>query len=239
MSEGKGILFKPDMVRAILEGRKTQTRRLVKFPADTPVNELSRGEDFMQNLRPMAQWTYFRKGENVSVQGQRCIAQIPYPWQVGDILYVKETWGVGTRPDPYQGAVSGIEYRADEAYLDQYANLRVFPFDDFDYEKYEGRGWRSSMFMPKAIARIWLKVTNVRVERLLDISEADAIAEGVVSFTSEKGLRWKCYETDPENNGFISARLSYMSLWDFINGAGSHEVNPYVFVIEFERIEKP
>ena len=207
MSNPKGILFKGEMVRAILEGRKTQTRRECKSP-----------------------------GQKAS-------------WNVGDILYVKETWGVGTRPDPYQGAVSGIEYRADEAYLDQYANLRIFPFDDFDCEKYEGRGWRPSRFMPKAIARIWLKVTNVRVERLLDISEADAIAEGIefgdlqiYGMVGSMGTRYRDYRLQGAvcvNTVILSdARESYFSLWDSINGAGSHKENPWVFVIEFERIEK-
>jgi hypothetical protein len=87
--------------------------------------------------------------------------------------------------------------------------------------------------MPKIISRIWLKVTNVRVERLLDISIEDAKAEGITEYGEGFGKEgddlWR-------NNTTIE---NYFWLWDSINGVGSHQLNPWVWVIEFERCEKP
>jgi len=227
MSKEKGILFKGEMVRAIMEGRKTQTRRMVK-PQPFRVEA---GTPF---LPPVPN----KYGESYS--------QIKMPWRIGDILYVRETWGVGTRPDPFQGWVDGIEYRADQEYLDGNEMLRINPVEGFDYEKYQGRGWMPSLFMPKSIARIWLKVTNVKVERLLDISDDDAIAEGIgTRLHPDDGetRTWRCYRCTTRDKfvhgSLFGPRESYFTLWDSINGAGSHKESPWVWVIEFEVTDKP
>jgi hypothetical protein len=252
MSKEIGILFKGEMVRAILEGRKTQTRRTLK--CDAP--QSGRGRQFVQDLR--REWRpeiSMAGGENGSLQFYRWIPhqQTFYarrqnsPWKADDYLYVRETWGVGTRPDPFQGWVDGIEYRADQEYLAENELLPINPVEGFDYEKYQGRGWMPSLFMFKSISRIWLKVTNVRVERLLDISEADAIAEGIQRLLQSRtqmiengGDLYLDYLAPKEmfNDG-LKPRESYFSLWDSINGAGSHKDNPWCWVIEFERVEKP
>jgi len=222
MSKEKGILFKGEMVRAIMEGRKTQTRRMVK-PQPFRVEA---GTPF---LPPVPN----KYGESYS--------QIKMPWRIGDILYVRETWGVGTRPDPFQGWVDGIEYRADQEYLDGNEMLRINPVEGFDYEKYQGRGWMPSLFMPKMLSRIWLKVTNVRVERLLDISEADAIAEGIISHKGVPGeYPHDTMYKDYLGTSFVHSPIhSYFSLWDSINGAGSHKESQWVWVVEFDVTENP
>jgi hypothetical protein len=230
MSKQLGILFKPEMVRAILEGRKTQTRRVIKSDANNIYwNPIMLGGKYG--------WT--------DEHGYR----VKCNWRIGDYLYVRETWGVGTRPDPFQGWIDGIEYRADEAYLDEHDDLPLNPVAEFDYGSYTKTGWQPSLFMPKIISRIWLKVTNVRVERLLDISDDDAIAEGIDCCDRPTGGDdyvdyYRDYMQPPKGDDgwpWIEGypNKSYFSLWDSINGAGSHQLNPWVWVIEFERCEKP
>lgn len=219
-----GILFKGEMVRAILEGRKTQTRRLMK-PQPT-VSKFS-------GMVPSHDVKWARMYDLTDIPNEPIIQDIPVSWRKGDYLYVRETWGVGTRPDPFQGWIDGIEYRADEAYLDEHDLLPLNPVAEFDYGSYTKTGWQPSLFMPKIISRILLKVTNVRVERLLDISIEDAKAEGITEYGEGFGKEgddvWR-------NNTSVE---NYFWLWDSINGAGSHKENPWVFVIEFERCEKP
>lgn len=236
MSKQLGILFKGEMVRAILEGRKTQTRRGLPeeamFVASSYIEmgcEQVSGRD--ENGRAVISFN--------TPSGQSHV--LFSKWAKGDYLYVRETWGVGTRPDPFQGWIDGIEYRADEAYLDEHDLLPINPVAEFDYGSYAKTGWQPSLFMPKIISRIWLKVTNVRVERLLDISEADAIAEGIISHKGVPGEypSETMYKDYLGTSCVISPIHSYFTLWDSINGAGSHKENGWVWVIEFERCEKP
>ena len=130
----KPILFNTQMVHAILDGRKTQTRRIVK---PQPQSYSFDGRVYV-----------FNEGE------------LPKPqYQPGDILYVRETWAENTIP--HSGNYAGIEYRADY-YGGREPILR----------------WRPSIHMPREAARIFLRVTDVRVERLQHITRADAISEG-------------------------------------------------------------
>lgn len=126
----------------------------------------------------------------------------------GDILWVRETWQYVDIPDDYTGYV----YKASGG---------------LDWEMSNDEWiWRPSIFMPRAACRIFLQITDVRVERLQDISEADAIAEGV-----EKLGLYPGYD--------ISSRGKFNGLWTNINGAESWEKNPWVWVISFKRIERP
>lgn len=104
------------------------------------------------------------------------------PCKEGDIIYVKETYGFGTRPDPVHGCVDGIEFLAD-AYLveDENESLPLWPCGTLDFGEKACEGWQNRMYMPKTIARLFLKVTSVTVERLRDISYADCCKEGVRS----------------------------------------------------------
>jgi len=235
MSKQLGILFKPEMVRAILEGRKTQTRRGLPIHPTIDQSQLFEPsfDDDNSNL-------YFRMqvdGKDVLVKPIKC------PWQVGDCLYVKETWwSYGYFEETGEYTKSGKPKKQwkmaweGAVFLDQKKPpMQSGLTDNFKWRK------MSSLFLAQKDARIWLKVTNVRVERLLDISEADAIAEGIIS---HKGVPGE-YPSDTMYKDYlgtscvISPIHSYFTLWDSINGAGSHKENCWVWVIEFERCEKP
>lgn len=193
-----------EMVRAILDGRKTCTRRLVKFLP---------GEN--------SQWTGYIKDGLMLYNGRNepCIRKVPY--QLGDILYVRETWcGLPVNEAGHMRGHTIYYYKAD-------GELRP-------------KGWRGtwhpSIHMPKEAARIWLKVTDVRVERLQEISEDGAKAEGA-NFKNGKnvGFEEKMNRTAIERFAEIwNSTIKKSDLdrygWD---------ANPWVWVIEFERCEKP
>lgn len=133
--------------------------------------------------------------------------------EVGDILWVRETFNLHSDlPE------CGAEY-----------------WYKADSKTYPGIRWKPSLFMPKKACRLFLKVKSVRVERLNDISESDAIAEGVDVL--EPNEAYKCY--DDGAGHFATARGSFTSLWESINGLKSWSANPWVWVIEFERCERP
>jgi hypothetical protein len=202
------ILFSGPMVRAILEGRKTQTRRIVK-PQPT--------KDYV-TLMPLS-------GELVGVTkhggpiDNRGWLHCPYG-KPGDRLWVRETWG----KVHYEGVDESptIFYRADER----------------DQERDELTRWRPSIHMPRWASRINLEVVSVRVERLQDISEEDAMSEGIESW-EERGVDdAQDYYRDYVTGGHVyNAKDSFRSLWQSINGPGSWEANPWVWVVEFKRIE--
>ena len=192
----KPILFNTEMVRAILDGRKTCTRRLVRFlPGENP------------------QWTgYIRDGLMLyNGRNEPCIMKAPY--QPGDILYIRETW---------KRAPNGYYY-----YEDWQRN------DIADITK-----WKPSIHMPKEAARIWLKVTDVRVERLQEITEDGAKAEGSID---NRGF---IHSPENEYDRIHTAREHFIGIWDStikksdIDRYG-WDANPYVWIIEFERCEKP
>lgn len=180
----KPILFSGEMVRAILDGRKTQTRRVCK------------PEHFNGSEMPLDHTM-----ENAIQYGAKC----PYG-KVGDRLWVKETFapnGVGSAlAELFQSKQQPkIYYRA-------------------THEGAVSWNWKPSIFMRREYSRITLEIVSVRVERLNDISQSDAVAEGVAWSYDEQ--RSPCE--------------AYQSLWESINGAGSWAVNPWVWVIEFKRV---
>jgi hypothetical protein len=170
------------MVRAILEGRKTQTRRIFK---------------------PQPAW------HDISATKRYFFLDSKYG-NVGDHLWVRETFQWVDMGDD-----SGYVYRA----------------TDPDWETTEGWTWKPSIFMPRAASRITLEITNIRYEELIEISENDAIAEGVEQWPDGN---YKHYGKTPGKYTF--ARFSYQSLWDQINGEGAWAQNPFVWVIEFKRV---
>jgi hypothetical protein len=196
------ILFSAPMVRALLDGSKTQTRRAVK-PRHLP---------FVENLT-----ANFLDGK----WGER-----PMPYgKPGDQLWVRETFadlrgtGIEHRPDP-SGPLKRYAFAADHP-----------PGSNGDEARKEfGVKWKPSIHMPRAASRITLKVIGVRVERLQDISEADALAEGIVRLKEGFGL--------PDGSHFhaTNPRQSYFGLWEAINGPGSVEANPWLWVVEFPKI---
>lgn len=134
-------------------------------------------------------------------------------YSVGDILWVRETF----IPTLAYGTVYSYIYKATN-----------------DLDCFRGR-WKPSIFMPKEACRIFLKLTNIRVERLNDISENDSLMEGIQAFTKHNGLfkhgldGWE-WQSMPKY-----AKEAYKMLWEKINGKGSWDLNPYVWVYDFER----
>jgi len=215
MSE-KGILFNGPMVRAILDGRKTQTRRVVK-PQPPP--------EFDWN--PEAS-LFVRKGDPFGL-----IRRAPY--SVGDLLYVRETWAPGYDHSAEDGTAS-IIFRADGAEHVAKAGIttadkwaRIFSEDGWDDSR-----WRPSIHMPKWAARLWLEVTAVRCERLHDISEADAKSEGVISAIA--GV----IDAYPDPLPLKTFRQGFVSLWQKLSAKPdlTWESNPWVWVFEFRRVER-
>jgi hypothetical protein len=202
------ILMSSPMVRAILDGRKTQTRRIVKPQPKRgwhvePFNCLHNGPSVLY-ARPSC-----LAGEFTTAV--RCPYGAP-----GDRLWVRETFG---RTNP--GGEDGVYYyRADGRNPD---SLGGKPFD-FDL------AWTPSIHMPRAASRITLEVTGVRVERLQEISDADAIAEGAPGYDEEVDA------PPPDTDHEWSYRASFQKLWNGINGDGSWDANPWVWVVEFRQL---
>ncbi|HDH0408326.1 TPA: hypothetical protein PIO36_004458 [Klebsiella pneumoniae] len=226
----RGMIFNAEMVRALLSGRKTQTRRIMK-PQPEPCprgghwwpsnvfKTMLHVEDEMQN----------GKGGWGGLVGDAC----PFG-AVGDRIWVRETWGVvshafsddGLMIDwvPDRPATAIHEMPFGNGYYSGYAIYAAdgdYTWGDDDgYE--DGRScWKPSIHMPRAASRILLEITDVRVERLRSMSQDDARAEGVIAAS-----------------GPMEAGLAFRELWDSIYGEESWKANPWVWVIKFKRIEE-
>lgn len=211
----KPILFNTEMVRAILDGRKTATRRVIKDPYSIEDEEVSR-------ISGLA----IHKGTAVT-------HGMPYPdapYSAGDILYVRETWTTlyYVDPDGYTHYDQPMYYYA----ADGVPDITLVDADGFEQDDQRVR-WRPSIHMPKKAARIWLRVTDVRIERLRDITDEGAVREGLY-----KG--WRLHGMGSLAH---TARQAFMWLWETITRKApawqSWACNPWVWVIEFERCEKP
>lgn len=214
MTKLKPILFSTEMVQAILEGRKTMTRR-TKGLEETSLlaTEIVRSDQWKKQGDWVARFK-FKGKERYEITN---IIKYPYG-KVGDIFWVRETYSPGHIEN---GSNTGWQYKADN--------------------KGQNIIWKPSIFMPKEAARIFLKVTNIRVERLHDITEEDAIAEGIKHLYNGWCLG-RFVKDDPNRNFvefFNSPIAAFESLWNTIKGEASWKENPYVWVIEFERVAKP
>lgn len=232
----KPILFNSEMVRAILDGRKTCTRRIVKdgIPDD-------------------AMWGYtaFTPKGYISCRGVYADGYgegfYKLPYQPGDLLYVRETWGISNMDD--ESKMAYIVYRASEDQENE--GCREVHLPDEKFEKmYESMAesepeWHPSIHMPKEAARIWLKVTNVRVERLQSITVEGAIREGAEGEKCHHTNAGAFGCTDCMNTGWIEPpQVEFMQIWDSTIKKSDldrygWDANPYVWMIEFERCEKP
>ncbi len=194
----KPILFSTPMVGAILDGQKTMTRRVVKpQPKEfVDVNDVEHND------------VGFFRGELIRYKEPRnngkyhgWLQAMPFKpkYQSGDILWVRETWNEVFRPD---GTHAHYIYKASS----------------------ELEHWRPSIFMPKTAARIFLKVTEVRCERLQDISYDDCLSEGMHDFCTD-----------------VDTLAAFQELWQELNAKRGYgwDVNPWVWVISFERCDKP
>lgn len=206
MSRVLPILFNTEMVQAILDNRKTVTRRIIK-PSYRPDE---RGFQVFTNMGTKERWAEKIDEEEMSFDPPRYV--IP-PFQPGDILYVRETWAQST--DLF-GEFPEYIYRADPSALG-------------------GTIWRPSIHMPKAAARIWLRVTDIKIHRLQDMTLDDFLQEGVVMLPEAFN--------DPENV-YQQARTDFIEIWDSTipkeqQALYGWTANPWTWVIEFERSEKP
>jgi hypothetical protein len=227
------ILFSAPMVRALLDGTKTQTRRVVKLPAAP-----DRLGEWQATTIGGPDGGRTTAGDTVPHQGAiwhtRTGKTLCSPYgQPGDRLWVREThapqadcWGSWERWLCGAGGEAPILHYA--------ADFKPFQNDNgFVIRKPFIEKWRPSIHMPRWASRIDLAVTGVRVERLQEISEADAIAEGL---SPQPGGGWGL--ADGSHFHGSDPRISYWSLWDAINGEGSAEANPWVWCVEFKRIAK-
>ena len=216
----KPILFNTEMVRAILDGRKSCTRRIIK----------PQWEECPHCKYVHKEYIYDKLAENVYCArcGYPLVPERRAPYHTDDILYVRETW---------HKAYDGEKY----FYLaDKMTNREERKLLDYDNVK-----WRPSIHMPKEAARIWLKVTDVWVERLKSITEGGAIREGVEGEKCHHTNAGAFGCTDCMNTGWIEPpQVEFMQIWDSTIKKSDldrygWDANPYVWVIEFERCEKP
>ena len=211
------ILFSTPMVQAILEGSKTMTRRIIsktgfleqysKAELDHDV-EVCQEDDWDKTKVLKGPCAVFDHGE----------WSIKYKYNVGDILWVRETW----KQKRFAGQIlEGYDYKANHVtWLESRGQLFT---KNSSCETDEH--WKPSIFMPRAACRIFLEITDITVERLHDISEGDAIAEGIdLSKTS--------------GDFDITPRNVFQQLWQSINGDDSWESNPWVWVIKFKQVSK-
>ncbi|AWZ99826.1 hypothetical protein ACLIAG_000069 [Enterobacter hormaechei] len=221
----RGMIFNGEMVRAILDGRKTQTRRIMK---NQPAGDYPDTPALIRSVDGGFQW-YGHYGES-------SIFNCPFG-AVGDRIWVRETWGVVSHELDEDGRIqSWIPDRPATAIHEMpfgngyYSGHAIYAADgDFtwgDDDGYEdGRScWKPSIHMPRAACRISLEITGVRVERLRDLSEDDAKSEGIT----------------PPSGGVLPGwefRINFRDLWMSIYGSENWEANPWVWVIEFKRIE--
>jgi len=217
------ILFSTAMVQAILAGRKTMTRREgdlkeINQHSDRWLIKQEKREVFEQDGK--SNTTFWRTGSMGAHEN------FSYPVVVGDRLWVRETW----TPLDENGDMRDKETGFPVAY---YANF--FPEGSMENHKEFSIKWKPSIHLKKEHSRIWLEVTEVRVEHLFDMSEEDAIAEGV-KFGSKKWLNYR--DEKAKVTQFVynceSARQSFRSLWELINGRESYLTNPWVWVIGFK-----
>lgn len=218
------ILFKTDMVQAILSGTKTQTRRIVKVPI--------RQDDEFHNCFPVpkgidtdAGFAFAKDITKSSLFKMHC----PYG-KVGDVLWVRESFLKGYASLDKSDLRYYIYRDGDQMYTDgNYAKSKAVPTE----KALLAHKWKPSIHMPKEAARIWLQVTDIRVERLQSISESDAIAEGIEKLSAAP-LGKPLYMDYMSDQPFYSAIASYGSLWCSINGLDAWVANPFVWVVSFK-----
>jgi hypothetical protein len=226
MTKERPILFSTEMVKAILQGRKTQTRRTKGITTIEGVNGMKTMTFPPVNGKYAGTHTYVdAEFTTFGVKVGSGLIECPYG-ALGDVLWVRETWAPFVRGDGKDGTIELIKFKADGAELS-------FAFDKDYYEL----GWhcRPSIHMPKAAARIWLEITDIKVERLESVTEEDAIAEGIEPSDECTGKRRAWYrDYMQKNDWYFSPRASFLSLWTSINGRDSRAANPWVWVISFK-----
>ncbi|MFV9668317.1 hypothetical protein ACNY68_04885 [Pantoea sp. KXB25] len=216
------IIFNADMVRAVLDGRKTQTRRIIQSPAK---NMQARGHECISYRAPGDQWyqDYVfsmrdRSGVWQDYKHEQFLAKCPFG-AAGDRLWVREAFRVMGRATD----VARLMYKARErnSFTE---STRTVPINKCN--KQSSYNWTPSIHMPRWASRITLEITGVRVERLQDISDSDAKSEGC---WYGRGGGEPDFAVNPSDH--------FPTLWASIYGEESWQANPWVWVIEFKRVE--
>lgn len=206
----KPILFSTPMVQSINKNLKTQTRRIVPKKI---VDAYYEYDDWCNSVIPndIPTSRFYEKEYFLN----KC------SYKVGDIIWVRETC-LWVLLDHAHDLLEGAKDRNQWVYKASVHN------DWIKYAKSKyGYKWKPSIFMPKEATRIWLEITGIRVERLNDITENDAKAEGVINYGKQ------------EYHPIWTAKKAFCELWESINGKQSWDDNPWVYVYDFKRIEKP
>lgn len=214
------MLFSTLMAQAIEENRKTKTRRTKGLETVTSNWAFIEMDESSDNSYARFYDSFFNDENNNPTDESYKTIKCPYG-KPGDVIWVRETW----------------QKRSDDAIAKG--------FEKYYYKAgWNGcteAGWKPNIHMPKTAARYFLKIKSITVEKLQDITEADAKAEGVEFIESVESYVDYRFNYMKENRMefFNQAKDSFQSLWQSINGEESWKDNPFVWVIEFERIEKP
>lgn len=238
------ILYSTPMVQAILDDRKNQTRRLtgLEFINQNPEQwEFARYPNINEGIKEGttiegALFDCLKTGDDITIA-------CPYG-QPGDVLWVRESFYA-------YGIWRKVFNVKKEKFVWEFTDMTNSMGYDYHYEaslqegdieiathRNEIEGWykRPSLFMPRHACRTYLKVKSIRVERIQDIIDGDAVAEGIEFIKGNGGVGYKNYLVE---NQLCAPEASFMSLWQKINGYESWQANPWVWVIEFEKTEKP
>lgn len=232
--KARPIIFSAAMVQALLAGRKTQTRRVIK----NPINKIHWGGEpkklfadwalsYLKTFNEETGTVYFEVQSEVD-DTTTCSTKCPFGG-VGDLLWVREVWRVEKaldcdKPSEIEPHMP-VDYAADGTEQNRHWNWM--------HPAFAGK-WRTPLFMPRWASRLTLEITGVRVERVQDISEADAIAEGCRGYRMDTGLEWADMER------WVEPEEEYAQLWDSLHGkdpAHAWAANPWVWVLEFKRVE--
>lgn len=224
----RGMIFNGEMTRAILDGRKTQTRRIMKVQPK-PCNH-----ENWPDYSPDPQWKSYPSGwccavcnNGTTIDHRHHAKGITCPYgTVGDRIWVRETFRVHSRATD----VATLVYKASErnSWTEQTRRVPVAVCN----KPATPEKWTPSLHMPRWASRILLEITDVRVERLNSISQEDAQAEGV------ELTGWRPTYSDPDSGGEVMTPYdNFAELWSSIYGDESWQANPWVWVIEFKRVE--
>lgn len=222
----KPILFSAPMVQAIIEGRKTMTRRVVKARVNSGPCDISKCVRYEIDVNKDGECVNFFNSSGFYAGA----SQLKY--RPGDILWVRETFQKVLIEEDEPDDVYGYVYKASPETFEDYGIMRngkEYPLT-----------WRPSIFMPRVAARIFLRVTNVRAERVQDITVDDVIREGVKDVDNEIRNQDQTTHESIRNWNLAWAKYQFQTLWDSLNAKRGFgwDINPYVWVISFDRISR-
>ena len=232
------ILFNTEMVKAVLAGNKTQTRRVIKNACDI-ITDWDKNDP---SYGPFYEDEFGDSHESI----ERC----PYG-KIGDQLWVREAWrACMVNGLHHPGKFMTIQFKSGFGVLDYRTDWEKHYSDLMEKTIWDDSGmnafgkWKPSIFLPRKHSRIQLEITNIQVQRIQDISETDALAEGITEVSNKSSVESLIYGHTLYKNysrpksSFNQAKASFKSLWDSINkkrGFGWDE-NPWVWVVEFKVI---